>query len=243
MAAKTWWIEFDSPEIAEVSQPGQFVMVGFGCGNTGAPLLPRPFSVGWRSDAGRIGLLVREFGNGTVRLARLRPGDEILLLGPLGRPFRFGSDQPLICVAGGVGLAPFLFLLGQARLAGVDVSLLYGERDAKSVFDPAMIESLCGVQAEIWTEDGGAGRAGRVLEGLAPAPGAAVLGCGPTAMLQALFQFTRRHEMHLQVSVEEHMGCGIGTCQGCVVRGADGTWRKSCIEGPVFNATDLDWAR
>ena len=243
MAEETWWLELDSPEIAQASQPGQFVMIGFGCGNTGAPLLPRPFSVGWRSDAGRIGLLVREFGSGTTRLSRLHRGEEVLLLGPLGQPFRFGAEQPVICVAGGVGLAPFLFLVGEARRAGVDVSLLYGERDARRVFDPAMIESLCGTEAEIWTEDGGAGRAGRVLEGLTPDPGVAVLGCGPTAMLHALFQFTRTHGMQLQVSVEEHMGCGVGTCQGCVVRGADGSWRKSCTEGPVFDAADLDWTR
>lgn len=243
VAEETWWMELDSPDIAGASEPGQFVMIGFGCGNTGAPLLPRPFSVAWRSDAGRIGLLVREFGSGTARLARLHLGEEVLLLGPLGRPFQFGPDRPVICVAGGVGLAPFLFLVGEARRAGTDVSLLYGERDASRVFDPTLIESLCGTPAEIWTEDGGAGNTGRVLEGLAPAAGATVLGCGPTAMLHALVEFTRRHDMPLQVSVEEHMGCGVGTCQGCVVRAADGSWRKSCIEGPVFNAADLDWAR
>jgi dihydroorotate dehydrogenase electron transfer subunit len=60
-------------------------------------------------------------------------------------------------------------------------------------------------------------------------------------MLQAVARLAVEHDLPLQVSVEEHMGCGIGTCQGCVVRSASGEWIKSCTEGPVFDARELSW--
>lgn len=240
-AADTWWLELDAPAIAAAARPGQFLMIGFGLAQVGAPFLPRPFSVGWRAEDGRLGILVREFGAGTRRLGALRPGDRTLLLGPLGRPFRIDPGRSLICVAGGVGLAPFLFLAPEARAAGSPVRLLYGERTADRVFDPDLIRELTGVEPELFTEDGGAGRRGLVLDGLAEDDEGLLLGCGPTPMLAALERLARARGLDLQVSVEEHMGCGVGTCQGCVVRGADGTWIKSCTDGPVFDARELAW--
>ena len=216
-------------------------MVGFGLEDIAAPFLPRPFSVGWCCDEGIIGLLVRRFGLGSRRLAALQPGDEALLLGPLGRGFRWEDGQPIVCVAGGVGLAPFLFLAPVVLRSGSSVSILYGERTADRVFDPALIERLTGVRPDVYTEDGTAGRAGRVIEGIEQAPGSNLFGCGPTLMLQALERLARTADLPLQVSVEEHMGCGIGTCQGCVVRSSSGEWIKSCTEGPVFEREALAW--
>ena len=241
-AENTWWLEVEAPEIAALSVPGQFLMIGYGLENAGAPFLPRPFSVGGRTDDGRVGLLLRAFGAGTRRMARLSPGDEILLLGPLGRPFRLEEGRRTLCVAGGVGLAPFLFLAGEARRGGLAVDLLYGERSAARVFDPELLERLAGGPAEVWTEDGSAGREGLVLEGIDLADGPLLLGCGPDPMLRALADLAAERGADLQVSVEEHMGCGVGTCQGCVVRSADGRWVKSCVEGPVFEADELDWS-
>jgi dihydroorotate dehydrogenase electron transfer subunit len=190
---------------------------------------------------GRLGLLVREFGAGTRRLGGLRPGDRALLLGPLGRPFRVDPGRPVVCVAGGVGLAPFLFLAPEARALGSPVRLLYGERTTDRVFDPGLIRELTGVDPELFTEDGGAGRRGLVLDGIADHEESLLLACGPTPMLAALERLVRARGLDLQVSVEEHMGCGVGTCQGCVVRGADGTWVKACTDGPVFDARELAW--
>lgn len=242
VAEDTWWLELASPDIARASVPGQFLMVGYGLENTGAPFLPRPFSVGHRRDDGRVGLLLRAFGAGTRRMATLREGDGLLLLGPLGRPFRLDPSRRTVCVAGGVGLAPFLFLADVARRGGLAVDLLYGERSADRVFDPDLLEELASGPAGIWTEDGSRGREGRVLEGIDLEGRPLLLGCGPDPMLRALAAFARERDADLQVSVEEHMGCGVGTCQGCVVRSADGRWVKSCVEGPVFDARRLDWS-
>ena len=233
-------MEFACPEIAEAAEPGQFIMLGPGLGAPGTWLLPRPFSVGWSGPNGELGILLRTYGGGTRALSRLGAGDEALLLGPLGRPFQL-DGRAIECVAGGVGLAPFIFLAARQAAEGRRVRLLYGERDAAAVFDSAMIGQLTGHEPELFTEDGSAGTEGRVTGGLDPDSEAILLGCGPTPMLRALEVFAREHGRDLQVSVEEHMGCGIGTCQGCVVRGADGRWVKSCIEGPVFRADELDW--
>lgn len=241
-AQETWWLELHAPGIAAAAQPGQFLMVGLGLAQVGAPFLPRPFSVGWRDrSSGVVGLLVREFGAGTRRLARLRQGDQLLLLGPLGRGFDIVAGRPIVCVGGGVGLAPFLFLAAEAADSGADLQLLYGERTASRVFDPALIAELTGVEPVVYTEDGSSGRHGLVLDGVDLSSDPILLGCGPTPMLNALEKLARQHGAAFQVSVEEHMGCGIGTCQGCVVRGADGDWLKSCTEGPVFDAGELAW--
>jgi N-acetylmuramoyl-L-alanine amidase/ferredoxin-NADP reductase len=242
VATDTCWLELDSPEIADRAEWGQFVMIGFGLDHLAPPFLPRPFSVGWRAEDGRIGLLVRAFGAGSRRLAELRAREHVLLLGPLGRPFRLETGSRVACVAGGVGLAPFLFLAGDARRQGFDVDLLYGELTADKVFDTRLIEELTGGPPIVWTEDGSVGRRGRVTEGLSVEGPVTVLACGPTPMLRALAGRAAREGFDLQVSVEEHMGCGVGTCQGCVVQGADGRWRKACTQGPVFYASELTWS-
>ena len=234
-------MEFDSPAIAAGSRPGQFVMLGFGLETPETWMLPRPFSIGWRCDEGRIGILLRAFGRGTRALSRLTPGDSALILGPLGRPFDLVEGRMVECVGGGVGLAPFIFLAAELTGAGRPVRLLYGERDAAAVFDPDLLRLLTGLEPEVYTEDGSAGTAGRVTAGLDSSSDALLCACGPTPMLAAMARFAAAHGRDLQVSVEEHMGCGIGTCQGCVVRSSDGRWMKSCVEGPVFHARDLDW--
>jgi len=216
-------------------------MLGLGLDTPGTWLLPRPFSVGWRSEDGRIGILLRVFGRGTRALARLAPGDSALLLGPLGTAFEIDEGRGTEMVAGGVGLAPFIFLGSALSAAGRPVRLLYGERDAGALFDLDLLAELSGVAAEVFTEDGSAGTEGRVTVGLDPASDAHLCACGPTPMLAALATFARANGRDLQVSVEEHMGCGIGTCQGCVVRTAEGRWAKACVEGPVFHADDLQW--
>lgn len=216
-------------------------MLGLGLDTPGTWLLPRPFSVGWRSEDGRIGVLLRVFGRGTRALARLAPGDHALVLGPLGTAFETQPDRPTECVAGGVGLAPFIFMTAELTAAGQATRLVYGERDADAVFDLDLLRELTGVEPVVYTEDGSAGSPGRVTAGLDPDADAVMCACGPTPMLAALTRFAGEHDRDLQVSVEEHMGCGIGTCQGCVVRAADGRWVKACVEGPVFPARELHW--
>ena len=237
----TFWIEVDCPSIAEQARPGQFVMLGTGLSDVAAPLLPRPFSIGAREADGRLGFLLRVFGAGTQRLSAVVPGDDLLVLGPLGRPFTLSPDRPVVCLAGGVGLAPFLFVGAEAKRDARDVRIVYGERTADRVFDPELIRRITGVEPDLRTEDGSLGRRGLVIDDLDLDDRPQLLACGPDPMLRACADLARRHDLPLQVSVEEHMGCGVGTCQGCVVLSSEGEWIKSCTEGPVFDARELAW--
>ncbi len=247
VAERTRWIEFTAPEIAATAAPGQFVMIGFGARSWGSPFLPRPNSVAAVKN-GRLGLLIREYGEGSRRLAALRPGESGLLLGPLGSRFELGTTRNVLCVAGGVGLAPFLLLPRWAKQAApeVRVRLLYGERTGKAVFDPERIVEIAGVEPEIWTDDGSLGRRGPVIEGMELGGVDLVLACGPTLMLKAVRRRALDAGVPCQLAVEEHMACGMGTCIGCAIgtvdprTGAEG-YSLVCKDGPVFAAERLRW--
>ena len=247
VAADTYWLEFTAPEIAEQAVPGQFVMIGFGLSGFATPFLPRPNSVAAAWD-GRIGLLIRVYGHGSRRLAAMRSGDSALILGPLGVGYRLAGARRVVCVAGGVGLAPFLFLPRWAARHGpaADIRLIYGERRGTSVFHPAKIRQLSGIEAEIWTEDGEIGRRGPVTAGLELDGVDGLLICGPTPMLRAVRAMAMEAGVPCQVAVEEHMACGMGTCIGCVVptvdpETGDRGYARACVEGPVFPAERLRW--
>ena len=246
-ADDTFWLEFVAPEIARQAAPGQFVMVGFGTRGWGTPFLPRPNSVA-AVRGGRVGVLVRVYGEGSRRIAALRPGDAALLLGPLGTHFQLGGARKILCVAGGVGLAPFLMLPAWARQAAPDaeVRLLYGERSAAAVFDAGKIHEIAGVDAEIYTEDGSIGRSGRVTDGLDLDGIDLVLSCGPTPMLKVVRALALEAGVPCQLAVEEHMACGMGTCVGCAIETVDRetgeeSYSLVCTDGPVFSAERLRW--
>lgn len=241
VASQTRWLELEAGAIAKAALPGQFAMLGYGLADLAAPFIPRPFSIAFSDRSDRIGFLVREFGAGSRRLAASPVGERILVLGPLGRPFTVPERTPVVCLAGGVGLAPFLFVGSEARRARRAIRLVYGERSADRVFDPSLIRELTGIEPELRTEDGTLGEQGRVIDHLVLEDGTVLLACGPHAMLRACRALAKDAGHALQVSVEEHMGCGFGTCQGCVVRASSGEWIRSCTDGPVFDAEELAW--
>lgn len=247
VADATYWTELAAPEIAARAIPGQFVMIGLGLHGGYPPFLPRPMSIG-SAERDRLGLLIRVFGAGSRRLARLRPGEPVLLLGPLGTRFDLGSARRVLCVAGGVGLAPFLFLprWAAARSPGIDMRLLYGERRGAAIFRPSRIGELTGLEPEIWSEDGSEGRRGRVTDALDAAATDLVLACGPTAMLQAVQVQAQNKGVPAQLSVEERMACGVGTCMACVIAVEDEPgerhYERICVEGPVFAAERIRWS-
>jgi dihydroorotate dehydrogenase electron transfer subunit len=247
VATATHWLELEAPEIASGAAPGQFVMIGFGASSGAVPFLPRPNSVAAVSED-RIGLLIRVYGQGSRRLAALRPGDEALLLGPLGTRFQLGGARTVLCLAGGVGLAPFLLLPRwlQAQGSKARVRLLYGERDGGAVFNPEKIRELAGIEVEIWTEDGSRGRQGLVTDGMDLAGVDVVMACGPTPMLKAIGRLSIEAGIECQLAVEAHMACGVGTCIGCAIETVDPDTGEQgfalvCVDGPVFAAERLRW--
>ncbi len=228
------------------------------------PLLGRPLALyDTVLEAGEpvgIDLVYLVVGKMTGRLARMMPGQQLEVWGPLGGGFAPQPTEHLVMVAGGIGQTPFPALarehLGGRRYGEPPrqvptvprVTLCYGARSKAYLAGIKDFEQL-GVEVLISTDDASEGHPGLVtdvLEGvLDTSPQARVVCCGPEPMMAAVARMTAQRGVPCQVSLETPMACGIGICFSCVarVRDADGGWdyRRTCVEGPVFDASSIDW--
>jgi dihydroorotate dehydrogenase electron transfer subunit len=220
-------LAFEAPQVAAEVRAGQFVNLGLQPG----PLLRRPFSV-YRAEGEVVEVVLKAVGLGTEQLLRLRGGEAVSCLGPLGRGFRFdGLSGRVAVVSGGLGVAPMPLAARDARALGLGVEWVHGARTA------AELCSEWQGDAVHWaTDDGSRGARGSALEAV-PEEVAAVLACGPNAMLAAV----ARRWPEAQVSLETYMGCGTGVCLGCAVPLAAGGYDRACTEGPVYRAAEVDW--
>jgi dihydroorotate dehydrogenase electron transfer subunit len=243
-------LTFRHPEVARAGRAGQFVMIK--AGTSAEPPLRRPFSIlTVDREAGTFRLFLKAIGPGTRALARLSPGDLAHCLGPLGRPFAPPPPgHAALLVAGGYGIAPF-HLFCEEIGAGREVRLFYGGRTAADlqVREPF---ARMGVPVVSATDDGSEGHHGRVTEAVeahldAQAGPATLYACGPDPMLHAVARLAERRGLAAQVSLDPWMGCGVGTCLGCVVRTQSALeprprYHCACTEGPVFDARTVVWA-
>ncbi len=271
IARDTYRLRLSEAAIARAIRPGQFVMIRPGDEGASDPLLGRPLALYdvVRDPSGAavaFDVVYLVVGRGTAALSRRRPGERLSVWGPLGNGFGPPPAGPVVFVAGGIGQTPFLALgrwwLGQERYdersAGdapgqaqpSSVTLLFGARTAALL---AGVDDFrrAGIGVEVATDDGTAGHHGFVTDLLArrldrgerPAK---VVGCGPPAMLAALSRLVERHGIACDVSLENHMACGIGACFSCVapIRQTDGSTdlRRGCVEGPVVPADRVDWS-
>lgn len=221
--------------------PGQFLMVrGAEWGD--APLLPRPMS--YLSGGATPTILVKVVGEGTTRMARAEPGEPFSLIGPLGVPWRAPTPgRRAVLVAGGVGVAPLLFLARTLVATGKRPIALYGGRTKKDLpldDDLALIADL-----HLTTEDGSRGQKGRVTDALGAllAEDVEVFTCGPDRMMAAVAEMCARRDVPCEVSVETPMACGYGVCLGCPLPAAGGGYIYACTEGPCIDARRIDWNR
>ena len=204
-------------------------------------------------DAARetVTLFVKAIGPGSRRLCAMSEGDQAQCLGPLGRPFTPpppGVDALL--VAGGYGVAPLRFLCDELRGTGGRAALFYGGRTGA---DLVLLDRLGGPGVTVVpaTEDGSLGERGRVTVPLEAHLDAArgsvrLYACGPDAMMHAVARIASARSLEAEVSLDAWMGCGVGTCLGCVVRvqaPSEGRWkyRCACTEGPVFDSARVLW--
>jgi dihydroorotate dehydrogenase electron transfer subunit len=195
------------------------------------PPLFRPMSVFDRTAEG-ITFLYTVRGRGTDLLSRLSPGDELMLLGPLGNGWEQVGKR-IVLVGGGSGIAPLFYT---ARVFGkADVYLGFQEK-------PFLLEEFGEVarQVHVSSESGEGGRKGLVTEIFSPDGYDACYACGPNAMLETLSRTCQRAGVPLFVSLEERMACGIGACLGCAVKTSMGM-RQVCRDGPVFRADEVIW--
>jgi dihydroorotate dehydrogenase electron transfer subunit len=247
-------VEIRAAELASLVQPGQFVMVR--ATESLEPLLRRPFSVfevlrhADGTPAG-ISLLNKRVGVVSAMLFGAWPGQRLGCLGPLGRPFApVGPPLEAWMVAGGVGLAPFMTLAESLAARGTRLRLFYGGRRAVDVVLADLFARL-GVEVVVATEDGSRGEHGLVTHAVARRLTARSAGqpvvlyaCGPTAMMREVARLGAKHGHPVQVSLEPTMGCGLGGCYSCVVavrRNGAREYLRSCLDGPVFDASVVAW--
>jgi dihydroorotate dehydrogenase electron transfer subunit len=210
-----------------------------------APLLPRPMSylTGGRTPS----ILIKVFGEGTIRMARAEPGEPFSLLGPLGASWRAPTPgkRPLL-VAGGVGIAPLLFLARDLVARGVRPVAIYGGRSDRDLPLDDELGELADLH--VTTEDGSRGTRGRVTDVLEPllsgGRGALeVFTCGPDRMMARVAEICAERDVPCEASLETPMACGYGVCLGCPVPTVDGPYLYACVNGPCIDARRIDWTR
>jgi dihydroorotate dehydrogenase electron transfer subunit len=218
---------------------GQFYMLAtaerWGGGEAERPFLPRAFSVLRAGEGGELQFLIEDVGPGTKRLCEVEPGEDLLLVGPLGNGFTAPrEDREALLVGGGVGVAPLAIWQDELRPA---TPVLVGFRDAPHAAGAAILTN-----ASVATDDGSVGHHGLVTDLLEEAldehDHAEVYACGPPPMLEAVREMCAHRGVPAQLALESGMACGFGACFGCVVPTVDG-YVRLCLDGPVLAADRL----
>lgn len=245
-------LTIEAPEIARSALPGQFVMAAVAdSGPIPSPLLKRAMAIytlpDERGENSLLTLLLRVVGDGTRRLASLRPDETVEIVGPLGKGFDLDRAQGKLnlLIAGGTGIASVYLPARSLIRSGEEVELIYGGRTSDDLVGLSDFEAL-GIPISLTTEDGSRGQRGLVTGALEarleqlPAHLVNLFTCGPNPMMQAVAGIARQHKIPCQISVEIKMACGFGVCLGCTVK-TTSNYRLACTHGPVFDAADFIW--
>jgi len=232
------------------AKPGQFLMLRVS--DRINPLLRRPFSIhrliAPDGHPEGVELLYKVAGEGTQRLSRYKKGAYVDILGPLGNGFSIpGNCHHIFIVAGGIGVAPMLFMASDLKKKGIDLTksmVFLGGRSRDDLLCEKDFMSL-GIRPRPITEDGSAGEKGLVTDPLEMAikkdrPDI-ICACGPVGMLRVVARIAAKHTVPCQVSIETIMACGMGACLGCAVaiKGESDKYLHACRDGPVFDANVL----
>ncbi len=268
-------ISISSNYIAKIAKPGQFVHIK--CSDNNTPLLRRPFSIHSVSkEKNTLKILYEVLGKGTEFLSEKKAGDFLDVIGPLGNGFNYQlsrmqlpkgvtlrdpevtprqllhsgpitSHQSPVLVAGGMGVAPLLFLAKELTTHySLLTTVLIGARTKDLILCKDEFKKL-GCDVKIATDDGSLGFKGKVTDLLKSLLSVAmcnlpfaIFACGPSAMLKEVSKIAKQHRINCQVSLEEIIACGVGVCLGCAVS-TKGGYKLVCKDGPVFNADEIVW--
>ncbi len=236
------FLRVEAPRIARRRQAGQFVVLRVDEQGERIPLT----IVGSDPEAGTITLVVQEVGTSTRKLGRLKAGEAILdLTGPLGHPTEVKKWGRVACLAGGIGTAEVLPVVEAVRAAGNTTLAIVGARTRELlILEEEMRAAADGLY--ITTDDGSYGRHGVVTDVLLDLinDGAVpdrVYAIGPVPMMKAVADLTRPYNIPTVVSLNALMVDGTGMC-GCCRVTVGGETRFTCVEGPDFDAHQVDFA-
>ena len=221
--------------------PGQFVEVRVD--NAPTTFLRRPISINYVDyNRNELWLLVQIVGAGTAKLSTLKQGDVVNLILPLGNSFTLPhtKDANILMIGGGVGIAPLLFWGAYLHKKGYQCNFLLGGRSKDNLLQLCEFEQFGKVYTT--TEDGTHGERGFVTQHsvLSASNFDYIYSCGPTPMMKAVASYALKNSVFCEVSLENTMACGIGSCLCCVTDTTEGNLCV-CTEGPVFNITKLKW--
>ncbi|MEW6171083.1 MAG: dihydroorotate dehydrogenase electron transfer subunit [Candidatus Omnitrophota bacterium] len=235
------------------AKPGQFLELMVS--DQFDPLLRRPFSI-HRIENKKITILYEVLGRGTQILLQRKSGEYLDVIGPLGNGFNIESKiknqkSKIILVAGGMGVAPLVFLAERlAKLKTQNSKLktlvLIGAKTKNHLLCEKEFKNF-GCEVQISTDDGSMGFKGKatdLLKNLLRATSderrTTVFACGPKPMLKEIAIISEKYDIKAQISLEAYMACGFGACLGCVAKTREG-YKMVCSDGPVFEAKEILW--
>ena len=235
------WIQ---TEAAKTARPGQFISMYT---NDGSKLLPRPISIceiDTETSKLRVVYRVTAEKTGTEQFSKMKAGDTLPIIGPLGNgfPLEAGKGKRAFLIGGGIGVPPILEL---AKQLDCEKQIIMGYRDADTFLKEQFEENGT---VYISTEDGSVGTKGNVMDAIRENGLEAdiIYACGPTPMLRAIKQYAEEQGIECYISLEERMACGIGACLACVCKSTEiddhsqVKNKRVCKEGPVFLSTEVE---
>lgn len=230
-------------------RPGQFVMLrpeSFGME------LPwgRPFSICHMTGKHLI-CFFKVAGNGTRRMAEIRPGDRVAAWGPLGNYFATETGAPTLLLAGGMGIAPFVGYVNRHPKPW-NMSMLFGHREPLGCYPVDSVNERIPVDTlREQDPDDLDNFIFSIQERMRDCAeqGGLVLACGPVPFLRVVRAFAHDFGARTQISLENRMACGVGACLGCVCKLSEageelptgGALARVCVEGPVFEADQVEF--
>ena len=242
LSPAVYQIRVKAPLIAEERKAGQFIILQID--NDLGERVPLTIADADTKE-GSITLIFQTVGKTTQKLATLEVGDDIpVVVGPLGSPTHIAKYGHVVCVCGGVGIAPMHPIAQAMKAAGNKLTIIMGARN-ESLF--LMREEMDALADELilMTDDGSCGRKGLVTEPLkelceSDAKPDLVIAIGPPIMMKFASLTTKPYDVKTLVSLNSIMVDGTGMCGGCRVTIA-GKTRFVCVDGPEFDGHDVDW--
>jgi len=230
-----------APKVAKKARPGQFVVIKIDEKGERIPLT----IADWDEKEGSVTIVFMEVGTTTARLALLEAGDSIAnFVGPLGLPTPMEKFGTVLCVAGGVGVAPIAPIARGLKEAGNKVITIMGARSQNLLFWEEKLHSVSD-QLIVTTDDGSYGRKGLVTEPLKEILESGekidrVVAIGPSIMMKFCAKTTEPFGVKTLVSLNSIMVDGTGMC-GCCRVSVGGVTRFTCVDGPDFDGHQVDW--
>ncbi|MGI6680474.1 MAG: sulfide/dihydroorotate dehydrogenase-like FAD/NAD-binding protein [Bdellovibrionota bacterium] len=242
LSLDVYHIKVYAKEIAKNRKAGQFVIVMLN--EDYAERIPLTIADA-NVDEGSISLVFQAIGATTFKLSRLNVGDEILVVGPLGTPTHIENFGKVVCVGGGVGVAPLYPICKALYDAGNEVHVILGARTKDLILFEERFREVSH-NLTICTDDGSYGRKGVVtlpLEELCQDEQTKpnlVIAIGPLIMMKFCALTTKKYDVKTVVSLNTIMIDGTGMCGGCRVV-VDGQTKFVCVDGPEFDASGVDF--